>query len=272
MNLDNWPAVPGRYYVGNKNSCVSVCTLSSIDLLENFNKSDYLNKISIIGKDVTENVGIEKIVLNVITNPCIRFLILCGRESEGHFVGQGIKALADNGVDEKGKIIGARGTIPFLKNLTKEQIETFRKQIKIVDLISCEDIQAILAKTEECEKNNPGIFSSTVEIKEVRTIVADYNPNKEWTADGKPDEGWFAISVDREKQLIVAEHYLGYGSNAKLNRRIVGKTAEQIIGTIVKEKLVNGLYHAGYLGKELAKAQISLEKNIPYEQEGKLEK
>ena len=271
MTLDKWPSVPGRYYIGNKNSCVAVCTLSSIDLLEEFNKSDYLNKISIVGKDVTENVGIEKIVLNSISNPHIRFLILCGKESEGHFVGQGINALINGGVDEKGKIIGAKGPIPFVKNLTKEHVETFRRQVKIVDLIGCEDISTILDKVEECEKNNPGSFSSSVEVKEIRTIVADYDPSKEWTADGKPDEGWFAISVNRDKQLIVVEHYLGYGINAKLNCKVVGKTAEQIIGTIVKEKLVKELYHAGYVAKELAKAQIALEKNIPYEQEGKVD-
>ncbi len=271
MNLDNWPPVPGRYYVGNKNSCVAVCTLASIDLLENFNNPEYLGKFSIVGKDVTENVGIEKIVLNTVSNPNIRFLILCGRESEGHFVGQGIMSLVDNGTDEKGKIIGAKGPIPFVKNLTKEQIEAFRKQVKIVDLIGSEDIPTILAKAEECEKNNPGVFSSTVEVKEVRTIVADYDSSKQWSADEKIDEGWFAISIDRDKQLIVVEHYLGYGINSKLNCKIIGKTAEQIIGTIVREKLVSGLYHAGYLGKELAKAQIALEKNIPYEQERKID-
>lgn len=270
MNLDNWPPVAGRYYIGNKNSCVAVCTLASIDLLENFNKPELLNKIAIVGKDVSENVGIEKIVLNTISNPYIRFLILCGRESEGHFVGQGIKALVDSGVDENYKIIGAKGTIPFVKNLTKEQIESFREQVKIVDLIGCEDIPTILAKADECEKNNPGIFEGKVEMKEVKTIIADYDASKEWTADEKPDEGWFSISIDRDKQLIVAEHYLGYGGEAKLNCRVVGKTAEQIIGTIVKEKLVKGLYHTGYLGKELARAQIALEKNLPYEQEGKL--
>lgn len=271
MNLANWPPVSGRYYIGNKNSCVAVCTLASIDLLEKFNNQEYLNKIAITGKDVTENIGIEKIVQNTISNPYIRFLILCGRESEGHYVGQAIKALVDNGIDEKNRIIQAKGPIPFLKNLTQEQIDSFRKQIKIVDLIGCEDIPAILAKASECEKNNPGIFESKVEVKEVETILADYDPAKEWTADEKRDEGWFAISVDKDKQLIVAEYYIGYGINSKLNCRIVGKTAEQIIGTIVKKSLIKGLYHAGYLGKELEKAEIALRKNIPYEQEGKVE-
>src|SRR4030042_494365 len=113
MDLDNWPSVPGRYYVGNRNSCVVVCTLSSIDLLENFNRPEYLENIALVGKDVTENVGIEKIVQNTVSNPRIRFLILCGKESEGHSVGQGLQSLIENGIDENNKIIDARGPIPF---------------------------------------------------------------------------------------------------------------------------------------------------------------
>jgi hypothetical protein len=35
--------------------------------------------------------------------------------------------------------------------------------------------------------------------------------------------------------------------------------------------LIKGLYHAGYVGKELAKAEMALKNNLPYEQEGKLE-
>jgi tetrahydromethanopterin S-methyltransferase subunit A len=271
MDLNNWPSVAGRYYLGNKNSCVAVCTLASIDLLENFNKPEYLEKISVVGKSVTENVGIEKIVQNAITNPRIRFLILCGRESEGHSVGQALIALVEKGIDENKKIIDARGPIPYLKNLSKEQVEIFRKQVKMVDLIGVEDITTILAKAEECEKNNPGVFGGGVELENIRTIVADYDPKKEVSADGSLDEGWFNVFVDRERNLIVAEHYLGYGTAAKLNCKIVGKTSEQILGTVVKEKLVTQLYHVGYLGKELAKAEIALRQGTPYEQEGKLE-
>ena len=271
MDLSNWPSVPGRYYIGNKNSCVAVCTLSSVDLLENFNKPEYLSKISLVGKDVTENVGIEKIVQNTVSNPCIRFIILCGKESEGHSVAQAISSLIENGVDEKNRIIGAKGPIPFVKNLTRQQIETFRKQVKIIDLIGCDFIDTILTKADECEKENPGIFESKIEESSVRTIIADYNPEKEASADGSLDEGWFNIFIDREKNLIVAEHYIGYGSNARLNCRIVGKRTEQILGAMVKEKLINQIYHAGYVGKELAKAEMALKKGIPYEQEGKLE-
>jgi hypothetical protein len=35
----------------------------------------------------TENIGIEKIVCNVVGNPNIRYLVLCGEEVEGHQAG-----------------------------------------------------------------------------------------------------------------------------------------------------------------------------------------
>jgi tetrahydromethanopterin S-methyltransferase subunit A len=245
--------------------------MGSVDLLENFNNPEYLKKIALVGKDVTENVGIEKIVLNVVSNPRIRFIILCGKESEGHFVGQGIKAVIENGMDENKKIIGAKGPIPYLKNITKDQVEIFRKQVKVVDLTDCEDIPTIIMTAEECDKKSPGVFESGIKIDEIKTIVADYDPSKEKSADGIFDEGWFTISIDRNKQLIIVEHYVGYGADAKLNCKIVGKTSEEIIGTLVKHKLIKGLYHAGYVGKELAKAEMALKNNLPYEQEGKLE-
>src|SRR4030042_743967 len=148
MDLDNWPSVPGRYYVGNRNSCVVVCTLSSIDLLENFNRPEYLENIALVGKDVTEKVGIEKIV----------------------------------------------------QNLTREQVESFRRQVKIVDLIGCEDIPTILVKAAECERSNPGIFEGGVKMEEVKTIFADYDPNKEVSGNGSLDIGWFNIFIERQNK------------------------------------------------------------------------
>ena len=53
MKIEDWPLIAGRYYIGDKKSCVAVCTIASIDLLENFNKPEYLTKIAAVGKAVT---------------------------------------------------------------------------------------------------------------------------------------------------------------------------------------------------------------------------
>ena len=40
-----------KFYLGNSESSVAICTLSSIDLLKKFTHPKILNKISIAGKD-----------------------------------------------------------------------------------------------------------------------------------------------------------------------------------------------------------------------------
>lgn len=266
-----WPPIPGRYYVGNKNACIAICTLASIDLPEKLNEPKYLEKIAIVGKTVTENVGIEKLVKNVVSNPNIRFLILCGMESRGHYVGQAIISLANNGIDENGKIIDAKGPLPSVKNLTKQQVEIFRKQIKVIDMIGNDNLDEIMKEVNKNEENNPGPFKAKIKIEKVPIIHANYDPSKEWTADKTKDKGWFAIHVDKEKGKIIVEYYENYGKDAKLKKIIDGESTEQIAGTITKLGLIKGIYHAAYLGKELQKAEIALKNNLPYEQEKELD-
>ena len=80
----DWPVVSGQYYVGHRDQPVAVCTLSSIDLMR---KIGHRDEIAIVGKTFTENLGIEKMIRNVVTNSSILFLLLCGKESP-HRVGQ----------------------------------------------------------------------------------------------------------------------------------------------------------------------------------------
>jgi len=87
----------------------------------------------------TENIGIEKIVCNVVANPNIRYIILCGVESAGHRPGQTFEAFIRNGVDDKRRIVGAESLTPYLYNISLESIERFRKQVELVSLLLEED-------------------------------------------------------------------------------------------------------------------------------------
>jgi tetrahydromethanopterin S-methyltransferase subunit A len=42
---------------------------------------------AIKGTMKTENMGVEKIIVNVVSNPKIRFLIVCGKDEFGHYPG-----------------------------------------------------------------------------------------------------------------------------------------------------------------------------------------
>lgn len=101
----------------------------------------------------TENIGLEKVVCNIIANPNIRYIVLCGPESHGHLTGESLVCLAKNGIDKNKKIISTESPTPYLFNLPHEYIERFRKQIAaVVNLLFAldEDVrQAIRACYQE---------------------------------------------------------------------------------------------------------------------------
>lgn len=158
---DGWPVISGDYIVGDPESPVAVTTLASHIEAE-------LSGAAIAGPCKTENLGIEKVVANIISNPNIRFLILAGAEVQGHITGQSFKALHSNGADpDKKKIIGATGAIPFVENVPLEGVERFQQQLEIVDLIDTEDIGAIQSKINECVEKDPGALEAEPIVMEV---------------------------------------------------------------------------------------------------------
>ncbi|MBW6462392.1 MAG: thymidylate synthase [DPANN group archaeon] len=96
------------------------------------------------GSVVTANIGVEKIVLNTISNPNIRYIVLFGKDSAGHFSGDAIYNLHANGVDEKRKVIGSKGLTPYLKNIPIEAINRFREQIiSVINVMGIDDLSVL---------------------------------------------------------------------------------------------------------------------------------
>jgi tetrahydromethanopterin S-methyltransferase subunit A len=106
----------------------------------------------------TENVGLEKIICNVIANPNIRYLVVCGPESPGHFVGETINALYKNGIDENKRIIGTEAPAPFLFNIPVEWIGRFMRQTRLVDLTNEGSPEVIRESIWSCYQEKPVKF------------------------------------------------------------------------------------------------------------------
>lgn len=267
INEENWPPVVGEYYVGVATAPVAVSTLASVDLAERL-AHHKPNGLAIVGKTETENIGIDKIIKNMIANPALRHLIVCGTDSKGHQTGKTLLALAQNGVDAKGRVIESPGKRPFLRNVNKAEINQFRNQVQIIDMIGCEDVGKISWQIETlsvipatscgCGNCNEEVVS---EIASVETI---------WASD--PDEiikldkaGYFVILPIANKGIISVEYY--HYDNT-LQSVIEGKTAKAIYMTLINRGWVTELSHAAYLGKELAKAELSIEHGFKYIQDG----
>ncbi len=127
--------IPEESYQGNPDSTIAVCTLSSLDLLKKIANSDILQHISIVGRLLSENKGIDLIIRHVNQNKKIKTIVVCGKEVWGHKAGHSLFKLYKNGIDNNRRIINSNSPDPFL-TVTKSQITYFQNEITLVNMIN----------------------------------------------------------------------------------------------------------------------------------------
>jgi tetrahydromethanopterin S-methyltransferase subunit A len=256
--------VPGDYLVGNRDGSVAVCTLASADLPVRLLSLDE-PALALVGMCRTENIGIEKLVQNVIATPAIRWLILCGEEARGHRPGESLLHLGRNGVDAGMRIQGATSWRPVLKNLTLKEVSRFRRQVTILDRIGTVDPVAIGEELRACAARPAEALEFDQGEPAQQTIprVAAKAPSRLQLDPA----GFFIILLDRSRQLLVCEHY---SNDGRLDRIIEGRQAALVAATAIEQKLVSRLDHAAYLGRELSRAEAALESGASFRQDAAL--
>ncbi|GFO97204.1 tetrahydromethanopterin S-methyltransferase, subunit A [groundwater metagenome] len=159
---EGWPVVKGEYESGNPENPVAVSTCGS----HVKGAGQLAAGAAITGPQKTENLGIEKIVANIISNPNIRFLLVTGAEVKGHISGEAIIMLHKNGIKEN-RIVGSTGAIPYIENLPDDAVKRFQAQITISEMIGIEDEGAIIARVKELAAKDPGAFEGEPMIIQV---------------------------------------------------------------------------------------------------------
>ena len=105
-----------------------------------------------------------------------------------------------------------------------------------------------------------------------KRIIAKYHRIKDWKMDPK---GYFLIAVDKKKQIIRVGYCkftrLGSSPVNDMIAEIKGKTAIEIVNTLIREKFISTLQHAADMGIELHKAELSLKYDFKYIQDKGLE-
>ncbi|MCS3900590.1 tetrahydromethanopterin S-methyltransferase subunit A [Methanococcus voltae] len=220
-----WPVANGEYVVGNPESCVAVVTLGSHGLDEAAIEAG----AAISGPCHTENLGIEKVIVNYISNPNIRFMVVTGSEVQGHITGQCFKALYENGIGDDGGIIGAKGAIPFMENVGQEPVARFQNQIvELIDMIDSEDKGKIQQTVKDCISKDPGAF-------EEDAMVIDL----EGKAGGAGEEEGSSVKITSPEMAIIESRM-----------RIISKQIEQ--AAIVNK------YNSGYYNGKIQGVAIGL--------------
>ncbi len=192
----DWPPVPGDFEVKDPSHSIAICTLGK--------KIEVDAEYAIIGTCKTENIGIERVIINIISNPNIRFLILAGPEVPGHLTGRSLRALYYNGVDrETRKIIDAEGAIPYIENVPLDGIDQFREQVQLIDMINKNDPATIAAKAAELQLNDPGEYPNGALWIEFKAAV---KPTRKPSLSGNvivlPEYG---VTLDSSSFLVTAQ-------------------------------------------------------------------
>ena len=256
-----WPPLAGDYRALRFAAPVAVCTLNDEALATSLAEAS-IDELAIVGTMRTENLGIERVIKNVLANPHIRRLMVCGEDAQqavGHLPGQSLLSLFENGIDERARIRGAKGKRPVLKNVSVAQVEAFLRQVTPVSMLGENDPKVVRAEVQRHGAQAPGRFEGSpaevavpvVRAAECERLVPD-------------PAGYFVVYPDRMRKLLLVEHYTNEGV---LDVTIEGTTPTAIYATIVDKQLVSRLDHAAYLGRELARADHCLETGEAYVQD-----
>lgn len=129
-------------FYGNSESNVAICTLSSMNLLNEISNSDLMNKIALVGRLLSENKGIDALIRYVIKHPTLDTVIICGKEVAGHRTGHALFCAHKYGTDEQNRIISSVSPDPVLA-VSKSEIQQFQKQITLIDKIGQTNLEKI---------------------------------------------------------------------------------------------------------------------------------
>ena len=193
--------------------------------------------------------------------------MVAGKDATGHQSGRTLLALSANGVDERMRVVGSPGKHPVLRNVTPEEVEVFRRQVQVVDLIGCEDAETIVGRIEDLGRD-PVTGADARSPADVEPIHVSAPPVLQAE---EPDQveidkaGYFVILPQPAKGTIIVEHY---SYDNRLLRAVEGREARALYWTLVKNGWVTQLSHAAYVGKELARAELSMQLGFRYIQDG----
>jgi len=229
-----WPLVKGDFISGDANSPVAVVTMGShLD-----EKGICDAGAALCGSCKTENLGLEKVIANIVANPNIRFMLCCGTEVKGHLAGQTMIALHKNGVKE-GRVVGAEGAIPFIENLKDDAIKRFQEQVECVNIMEAEDLGAIKAKINELKARDPGAFAADPMVVEVKEAAG--GAGEETGGVVRPLSGEVALITARMKVIEKMVTDIGYRDKFAAGV-YAGKIEGLMIGLIIAFVLLGILW------------------------------
>ncbi|MFN8615262.1 MAG: hypothetical protein U0003_05060 [Vampirovibrionales bacterium] len=216
----------------------------------------------------TENLGIEQVITFALSQPRLRYLIVCGtdpRQAIGWLPGASLFALQNHGLlnDELHTIAQAPGKRPVLVNLSRPAIEAFRQQVILINAIGENNPQALWPLVKSCFETPQQTLPPYTGIiqRPVPIITGQHNP-----AITEDPLGYVVITTESDsKTPLVAEYFSTDGRRQGI---VKGESPKAVYTRLIQEKWVSRLDHAAYIGQELARAEAAMALGGFYMQDG----
>ncbi len=144
-NNKNWPIYSkDNLILGNPEKEVAIVTLwtPTKKITEKLDK----NLFSVAGQLYSKS-GINYIIRNILANPLIHYLVVCGQDLSGS--GQALINFFKEGIDENYNIIGSDFAL-IHKEIPSQALELVRKNVQIKNLIGVREIERINKELKAC--------------------------------------------------------------------------------------------------------------------------
>jgi len=145
----DWPIYfKDKLILGNPDSSIGIITLWTP--VNNFTDKIDANLYSVAGQLYSKE-GINYIIRNILANPKIDTLIICGEERVGS--GDALMKLIDLGVDNENKVLETQNC-QIHQEIPKEAIDIFRQNVKYINLSGEYDPANISEQIKKVETGN----------------------------------------------------------------------------------------------------------------------
>lgn len=219
--MKNWPIYYKDFLtVSNPKSNVGVCTLwTPKDSI-----CDKLDKKSFsLGGQLYSKRGINFVLRNVLANPIIDHIILCGTDRSES--GEAFMKFMENGIDKDYQVKGDK-KCEIHKEIDKPSLEQFRKKVKVVDMRGKIEIKEVKKKVSRIKAAKKA-WATPKKFKESKTKAADKFPSEKSTFIVRANHIW-------EAWVQILRLIMKFGSKKGMIK--IGEVKELVNITAVIEK------------------------------------
>jgi len=185
-----------------RSGSIAICTnyLSPTEVYEEI-PNDLRQHICVLGSLVVNRDGAERMIVNSLAHPTLRYLILFGEEANTFQPSTNLLQALQFGYQEgrEGNYIkNGRGAAPQYPNVSSAHLEKFRQKVVVLPIYKHGNPSEIWQSYGKWLQSriDPSLFAKLTDIQAAKKIYYDHLADLIKTISGLADKDWERVTVD----------------------------------------------------------------------------